>query len=151
MEYDGDNGVKPAQTRRVYPGRIVGRPEMPNAYRLPHNIYSIYKETHSSLCNELSILSGVGIRAIVEAVCIEKQAQGNSLQQRINSLAQMNLITSDAANILHSLRFMGNNAVHEMKAHTPEELYTAFEVAEYLLKGVYIIPSQAASLPRQTS
>ncbi len=46
---------------------------------------------------------------------------------------------------------MGNAAAHEMKAHTLKELNAGFDVVEYLLKGVYILPKQAENLPSASS
>jgi hypothetical protein len=115
---------------------------------LPAGVHRIYNETHRALCEGLPVLTGIGIRAIVEAVCNEKGAAGKNLEQQIDSLKTMSLITPDGASILHSLRFMGNKAAHEVKPHTPEELATAFDVAEYLLKGVYVLPELGNKLPK---
>jgi hypothetical protein len=43
---------------------------------------------------------------------------------------------------------MGNEAAHETKANTEEELFTALEVVEHLLKTVYIIPRKAIKLKK---
>ncbi|MDY3558591.1 DUF4145 domain-containing protein, partial [Gemmata sp. JC673] len=61
----------------------------------------------------------------------------------------MNVVSGDGAKILHSLRFMGNNAAHEVKGHTAEELTIALGVVEYLLHGVYVMPKKAAKLPQK--
>ena len=122
---------------------------MQDAYRPPHGVYSIYQEAHSSLCSNLRIMAGFGIRAIIEAVCKDKSIQGRTLQDRINGLRDSGLITSDAADILHNLRFMGNAAAHEMRAHNMKELGAAFTVAEHLLQTVYVIPHHASNLPQQ--
>ena len=59
------------------------------------------------------------------------------------------MVTPDGAKILHSLRFMGNDAAHEVEAHPEADLMTALDVVEYLLKGVYILPRLAAKLPKK--
>jgi hypothetical protein len=59
----------------------------------------------------------------------------------------LNLIIQTEAEILHDLRFMGNKAAHEVKAHSTQELNLAFDVVEHLLKTVYILPEQAKRLP----
>jgi len=143
---EGDMVINPTQT--IYPNRIAGRSLMPGHHLLPSNVQKIYLETHTALCNNIKIITGIGIRGIIEAVCKEKSAQGSNLKEKIDALRSMGLITVDGAQIFHSLRFMGNNAAHETIAHTDDELNTAFEVVEYLLNGVYILPSRAASLPR---
>jgi hypothetical protein len=142
---DGDAELRP--TRKLYPARVQGRPRMRGVYELPHPLLEIYTETHSALCNGLPILAGIGLRAIVEAVCMQKSSTGKDLKQKIDSLASLGLITADGAKILHSLRFMGNKAAHEVKKHTETEIDAAFDVIEILLQGVYVSPKRAAKLP----
>src|ERR1700687_2052802 len=76
-----------------------------------------------------------------------KGARGPYLQDKIDSLAAQGFTTTAGAEILHSLRFTGNAAAHEMKAHSPKELNAAFDVVEHLMYGVYVLPQQAAHLP----
>jgi hypothetical protein len=96
---------------------------------------------------DLAVLTGIGIRAIVETVCNEKEAPGGNLARMIGGLATLNLITQTEAKILHDLRFMGNEAAHKVKTHTQEELNLAFDVVEHLLKTVYLLPEQTKHLP----
>jgi len=138
-------------TKKYFPSRIAGRSEMNGVYHLPQGVYAIYAEAHAALCAELTIMTGFGIRAIVEAVCKEQSASGRNLQEKIDSLLALGLITESGKSILHNLRFMGNAAAHEMKAHRPEELNAAFDVIEYLLQGVYVLPKTAATLPSSGS
>jgi hypothetical protein len=68
--------------------------------------------------------------------------------KRIDDLVTQHVLTPDGAAILHSLRVMGNEAAHEVKPHHVEILNVAFDVVEYVLKGVYTIPERAKKLPR---
>ncbi len=70
-------------------------------------------------------------------------------KELINSLARMGFITDAHAQVLHSLRFMGSAALHEVKPHSQEELKAAFKVIEHLLNEVYIIPTLGEELPRR--
>ena len=99
------------------------------------------------MCNDQPVLAGIGIRAIIEAVCKDRLAKGKNLQEKIDDLAKEGIITKDGAAILHSLRFIGNEAVHEVKAHTDQELTIALGVAEHILNSVYIMPKLAEKLP----
>ncbi|MRR37470.1 DUF4145 domain-containing protein, partial [bacterium] len=53
------------------------------------------------------------------------------------------LLTGDGAQILHRLRVLGNDAAHEVKPHTAEQLALAMDVVEHLLQGAYIFPGKA--------
>lgn len=149
--YNEDTGERELiPTVKVYPSCIAGRPLMQGSFVVPHGVHRIYKETHTALCEQQMVLAGIGIRAIVEAVCNEKKAAGSNLEKRIDSLVPMGLITPEGAKILHSLRFMGNSAAHEVTAHNQEELNIAFDVVEHLLNTVYVLPHSASRLPKKS-
>ena len=116
---------------------------------LPWQIRRIYKETHSALCNSQPILAGAGIRALIEVISKDKKAKGFNLEKRINSLVDIGVLTKEGARILHSLRVMGNEAIHEVKPHTQSDLSIAFDVVEHVLQGVYLLPAKAKNLPKQ--
>lgn len=138
-----------AITHRVYPTRIAGKGDLEHGYLLPHVIYKVYEETRTALANDQPVLAGIGIRAIIETVCKDRSAAGKNLMEKIDDLAKKGDVTPDGAKILHSLRFMGNEAAHEVKAHAQADLLTALDVAEYVLKGVYILPKLATNLPKK--
>lgn len=149
-DYDEDGNMILNERKNVYPSRLSGRSEIRKAYDIPSGIYKVYRETHSALCNQLYVLAGIGIRAIIEAICMDRKVTGN-LEKKIDALASNGDVTVTGAQILHSLRFMGNMAAHKAKAHTEQELNTAFDVVENLLMNVYIIPKQASQLlPKQS-
>lgn len=148
VEYDYETGkAYLPEKNKYYPSRIAGRAILADANYLPYGVYSIYKETHASICSQLNIMAGFGIRAIIEATCNDKQVSGGNLEKKIDQLVIEGLITKDGSKILHNLRFMGNAAAHEMRAHTELELGAALDVVEYLLQGVYILPKKAEKLP----
>ena len=132
----------------LYPSRVSGRPQFTGIQDLPTGVYRIYMETHECLCSEKPILTGIGIRAILEAVCTEKSTTGK-LYQQIDQLYKLGLISKDSVNFLHGLRFLGNKAAHETKAHSPTELNAAFDIIESLLQSVYVLPKLAAKIPQK--
>jgi hypothetical protein len=133
----------------LYPSRVTGRHKLSDAYLLPFPIVKIYEETYYAICNKQPILAGIGIRALIEAVCKEKAAQGKNLEDKIDSLVTIGVLTKDGADILHSLRILGNLAAHEIKPHSEQTLSIAMDVVEHLLIGVYILPKVAANLPKR--
>lgn len=135
------------ETTKLFPSRVTGRPVMSGAHHLPQGVYRIYQEAHGAHCAEFSILAGLGLRAIVEAVCKDQGLNEGNLQQKIDALADSGLITKAGARILHGLRFMGNAAAHETRAHSPQQIGAGFGVVEYLLQGVYVLPKESAVLP----
>lgn len=131
---------------RIFPERHRNAPALPDANFLPYKVRIIYEETHRALNHDQPILAGIGIRALVEAVCHDRNANG-TLASMIDQLVTTNDLKQTEADILHKLRFMGNNAAHEIKAPSEESLSLAFDIVEHLLVGVYLLERRAKSLP----
>lgn len=128
-----------------YPNPERNRTSIEDDYILPNNLQRIYKETIAALNNNSPVLAAIGIRAIIETVCKDKNTSGKDLNTRINDLVVQGVLTKDGSAILHKLRSLGNEAAHEVKPHSNVQLGLAFDVIEHLLQGVYILPHHANS------
>lgn len=148
MEQDEEGKLVSTSHPEIFPQRIQGRKRLKEDHYLPHQIREIYHEVHQAIHNGQKILAGIGIRAIVEAVCAEKKANGKSLFERIDDLATQNVLTTEGAQILHGTRLLGNEAAHEVRAPKDRQLMAALEVAEQLLRNVFILPQIAEDLPK---
>jgi len=140
MEYDHSGSYYP-ETIKYYPGRTEGIKSI-KSHLLPHSVQQIYQETILSIENEQYILAGIGIRAIVETICKDLEAEGNNLHQKINTLKDRSIVTIEGAETLHKLRVLGNDAAHEVKAHNSRQLELAMQIIEHMLDGTYIIPER---------
>jgi len=134
------------ETEEIYPGRLMGRAMLENKYFLPAKVRSIYDETHAAMCSKLPILAGVGIRALVEAVCTAESTKGRTLEKRIDDLVKREVLTKRNAVVLHKTRLLGNRSAHEIEGASDSELDVAFDIVENLLETVYIIPKKAESI-----
>jgi len=136
----------------LYPPRTINRKLLKDTpdCRLPPKIRAIYEETHSALCNNNPILAGVGIRAIVETVCKDLNAQGKNLKEKIDDLVTKDLLTKTDVDFLHGTRLVGNEAAHEVEPLPDIILDTAMKVVEHLLEGKYFVSKMADKyLPKQ--
>jgi len=117
-------------------------------YKVPRIVRTIYKETLLAIGRENPTLAGIGIRAIVESICNEKKAKGRTLNNKIDKLVAMSLLTKKGAEILHGIRLLGNEAAHKMKAPSKEKIIASMKVIDHLLLGVYVLPYEASVLPK---
>lgn len=125
---------------RLYPSRIEGRKDLgQDAWHLPLDTNRVYQETLQALNNNSPILAGIGLRALVETVCKEKNAIGKNLFEKIDNLASQQVLTPAGAAILHKIRTLGNAAAHEVKPHSEKQLALGMSVVEHMLKDVYIL------------
>jgi hypothetical protein len=138
-DYDPFTG-KPGPAIKLYPPRIAGRKPLDNNYHLPTNIRRIYREVLSTLNNSSVILAAIGLRTLIEAICIDQEVKGKNLEKKIDGLHTQGILSEKQAKILHTHRFLGNVATHEITAAKPVELVTALDIAETLLKTIYILP-----------
>lgn len=96
-------------------------------------LYDVYLETLTAFNNALMISSSTLIRTIVEKICKDQNIPGNSLANKIDHLP-LEPIYKD---VLHKLRLLGNESVHEAKYGIKEELISAIRAVEFLIKKVY--------------
>ncbi len=134
----------------VYPNPYDGRTAITDIQFLPVQLRNIYEETIKSLNNQQVILAGMGIRAIVETVCKDKNASGKDLYDKIRDLVGQSVLSSDGAETLQRLRSLGNAAAHEVKHHSQDQLCLALDVVDNLLLSVYVLPKRAEiGLPKK--
>ena len=144
-DYDIDGNMFCNERIKFYPGRSAGLRAI-NSYLLPQNVQSIYTETILAIENEQNVLAGIGIRALIETVCKDLEADGKDLYNKINSLEKESIVTKEGVETLHKLRVLGNNAAHEVKAHSKQQLAVAIQIIEHMLDGTYIIPKKVSEV-----
>ncbi|NOV23403.1 DUF4145 domain-containing protein [Cupriavidus necator] len=141
----------------LYPARD-GRP-VRRFEHVPTTLTKLYAKVVARLNNDSHILCAAGLRALVEGLCVDRgvkdglvpQANGSpkrtgNLEGKIYGLHEQGVVTADSADFLHSHRFLGNEAVHELTGAPQEELGLALDIVEHMLEQVYEIPAKAASL-----
>ena len=136
-DYEGN--FEYVETLVLYPSRNEGRVSIKDSHILPANVQRIYDETIKAMNNEQPVLAGMGIRALVETICKDKQAEGSNLEKKVDALVRIGVLTTDGATILHQIRTLGNVAAHEVKPHKFDQLSLALDVCEHLLQGVYLL------------
>jgi hypothetical protein len=112
--------------------------------QLPKPLTNIYREMLGSYNNNLAVLCTLSIRALLEGICADKKIKGNNLREKINKMDSI-LPKNIVAN-LHSIRFIGNEAAHELSSPSMNELRLAIELCEDLLNFIYELDYKARSL-----
>ena len=128
-------------TWKTYPRGATERKPIDDEHELPAKIRAIYREVVGAMNAQLPVLAGIGLRAVIEAICKDQGIKGNNLEKLIDGLATSGVLSKAQADILHSHRFLGNVAAHEIVSAQPRELVAAIEIAENILKTIYVLPS----------
>ena len=139
--HDGEWEVP--ESNDIYPKVLQGHVEIEEVHHIPDIVGKIYTEVLTAITEDARILAGLGLRGIVEAVCNDLKITGRSLETRINKLASAGYISKSDAERLHAIRFMGNDAAHEIRIPTDGALRVALKIVEHLLRSVYILEKEA--------
>jgi hypothetical protein len=106
---------------------------------MPKIVQGVYKEMKLALNSGLNLLAGIGLRMIVESVCIDQQISGHNLKEKIIELQKLGHISVKALPVVDRLREIGNISAHKIQSIEIESLKHAVEIVNHLLKSVYIL------------
>ncbi len=90
-------------------------------------------------------LAGLGLRATIESICNDKKIKGKNLQARINAMNRAGMISKADTERLHAIRFLGNDAAHEIKKVKEPSVLIALKIIEHILLSVYIFEDEVNS------
>jgi len=126
-----------------FPRVLSGHNKLGDLWDVPKLVREIYTQSLYAIRDESNILAGIGLRATVEAICNDQTIQGRTLDKRIDGLAKTGLISQRDAERLHAIRFLGNDAAHEIRSSTESNLITALRIIEHLLLTLYVLDGEA--------
>ena len=138
IEYLGGEEFRYYDNIDFYPQFLENGNELKHIEYIPKEIATIYRETIQALKTKSYILAAVGFRSIIEATCNNLKIKDEKLKQKINSLGNNGHISIKEANRLHSIRFLGNDAVHEIEKPSYKMLLVVLEIVNHLLSTLYI-------------
>ena len=113
-------------------------------WRLPKHIEELYRETVSAHDANLTLLSTVGVRGLIEAVVADKISPQNykdRLDSKIDSLRAH--FSAAVIETLHEFRKMGSKAVHKLEAPGSLNIHHALYVIEGIMEFFYGVEQHA--------
>lgn len=142
----GEDDLFPDDYEKRHPGLdLESNPSTPSI------ILRMYQETLACLNAGANTLAGAGLRAIVEAVCIQAGAKGKNLMTKIDALVPLGILTTDQAESLHEARYLGNAALHEIQEPSKEDLRDVTDIVESMLRQKFIMPIVTERLKKKRS
>lgn len=93
----------------------------------------------------------IALRRTLELVCKDKNATGDSLRKKINSLAQNGVLPPSIKEACNKIRLYGNGGAHDCKEITANELNTINDFVRYVLEYIYILPQKISSLNKEAT
>lgn len=138
IRYSDDGDPYYYEEEQIYPHHLLHGQMLQNLHYLPATLKNIYKETIDALKVNALILTAGGFRAIIEATCNHLKIKRGNLEERIDSLHHKGYLSFAESKRLHSIRFLGNDALHEIETPKVEHLYLLLEIVNHLLASLYI-------------
>lgn len=129
-----------------FPFREEWQVEGKHFTQLPPVLDHIYGETVSAFNNNLTVLCALGIRSLLEGICSDKNIPGSNLGESVSNMVC--ILPKNIVMNLHSMRFLGNEAAHELTAPSIADLRMAIEICEDLLDYLYELDYKAEQLAR---
>jgi len=134
-----DNEWEVPEEVECYPKYDPSHVDLGDIWTVPDTVRSIYQEAVTAVQAGALTLAGLGLRGTIEAVCNDCSVTGKNLEVRITKMATMGLISKNDADRLHAIRFLGNDAAHEIKKPSNEQISVALKIINHLIQSVYIL------------
>lgn len=145
VRYDRDGMEEMYSEHTAYPTPEGQLASIEASWEFPSAVLRIYKETVKAINAECYTLAAAGFRAVIESICLDKQISGKTLEVKINNMKKAGIITMEDRDRLHSVRFLGNDSVHEIKTPERRTLLVILEIIEGILKSLYIYEEKISS------
>lgn len=126
-----------------YPAVLDGHKELKDVSDIPKLVRDIYRQSVEAIKSRSNTIAGIGLRATIEAICNDQFIKGRTLENRIDSLWKSGRISKKDAERLHAIRFLGNDAAHDIKRASSKNLLIALRIIEHLLVNIYILDDEA--------
>lgn len=146
---DYETGKLEEYAEAVFPGSGPQKHLPIDTSGFPDDVGKMYLETVMCFNAGSNTLAGGGLRATVEALCLQQQVKGKNLQERIDALVGHGVLAKVQADLLHEERYIGNEALHEMLTPSDQDLNDGLEIVEGLLRTVYVLPVHASRLKQR--
>jgi hypothetical protein len=141
-----------------YPERTISHHFGKYYVHLPKNLAHLYSEISATYNRGNLILCSAGLRALLEGICVdkgiyegpdEKGKSTKSLEGKINGLAS--IVPPGIVKNLHRLRFLGNQALHELDVPDKNDVKLAISVIEDIMNIIYDLDYRAQLLLKKTA
>jgi len=124
----------PVEDINFYPERKKEYHPVKQFNEIPEKLEGLYNEVVLAYNNSCGILAAIGLRSLLEGICVDKGVTADNIQKKID---KMNFIPDSIRNNLHAFRFLGNDAAHELIIPDKKDLQMAIFVIEDILNIVY--------------
>jgi hypothetical protein len=119
--------------------------------QLPNEkIRNLLDEIYIALNAGLQSLPAMGMRALIDVVCLEQVGDLRTFSEKLQKLKEKELITENQRSALDAVFDAGSASAHRGYIPERQDLRNILEIAEHLLKGIYILPVATEQIKSNT-
>lgn len=104
---------------------------------LPSEIYKTYEEVIVALNNKMPLLTGLGLRTLLEQI-VKYFGDSDDLGQILNTFEKEGYISTKQRGLLDEIRYLGNDAAHRADSKSRKELIIHLKVLENLIQQLFV-------------
>jgi hypothetical protein len=115
---------------------------------LDTKLNTVYREVIKSYNAQLKIICAMGLRALLEGICIQNgitDKEAFKLTDKLKKLKEKDLLPSDIVGSLDNFKFLGDDAAHKLETPSQSELKAAIGFMDELLSFLYDAKFRLAS------
>ena len=139
-----DEDGRPLVTETYYPPSLF-RPH-PKWFTLldrEWRITRLLREIYAALQNDAPSLASMGLRAVIEAIMIEKVGDHGSFAANLEKFRADGFISEVQHSALSAALEIGHASIHRGHAPSEFQIETALDITENLVHGLYVIAHRA--------
>lgn len=117
---------------------------------LPPTVKELLSEIYSALTLDLRALPAMGVRAVIDSVCVELVGDIGSFDEKLRQLVRDGHLLERERPFLAAAIEAGSASAHRGHVPSSDDLGVLLDILERLLHGQYILPTAAQQIQANT-
>lgn len=118
--------------------------------KLPESPRDLLVEIYTALTQDLRALPAMGVRAVIDVVCVKLVGDSGSFEHKLKLLREKGHISEVERSILAAAIDAGSASAHRGYVPSRGDLTTLLDIVEHLLQAQYILPSAVERMKSNT-
>ena len=118
--------------------------------QIPDTPRALLEEIYAALNTDLRALPAMGIRAVIDVVCVELVGDKGSFESRLDRIREFGQISQPDREHLAAAFDTGSASAHRGHIPNAEDLRTLVDTVERLLHGHYVLPAATQKMKMNT-
>ena len=134
----------PIIKENFYPPAISRRkPRWFNMLDYEWHITKLLNEIYTATYNGAKSLAAMGLRAVIEAVMIDKVGDNNSFAKNLEKFQSQGFVSRIQKESLLAALELGHASIHRGYEPSDDQVDTAIDIVEGLVHQLYVLPNDA--------